>query len=145
MVGLTTAILAQEDAQRSVRYPRFPGGSPLILEKVVILAEYFAADPKSIHYTSSWAGAHHVSVATPQEQNLHNYDRATFERMHQMIKDDPSVPLMLRNQVELREHIRDDEPDQLTLLETFQPDFKYLPADSLPEGVTHGASFKTIM
>ena len=83
--------------------------------------------------------------------------------MHQMIKDDPDVPLMLRNQTELREHVRfspsvaspdahyalsqvrGDSPDQFSLLANFHPDFKYLSNDELPQGVTHGATFKAIM
>lgn len=52
---------------------------------------------------------------------------------------------MLRRQTELREHVRLAGVDQFTLLASFHPDFRMLDPHELPEGVTHGAMFTTIM
>lgn len=57
VIGLTTAIALQRHAQ--------PTSS---LVSITILAKHFPADPRSIGYTSNWAGAHHVSHAEGEEE-----------------------------------------------------------------------------
>lgn len=54
VIGLSTAIRAQEAGY-----------------EVTIVAELFPGDEKSIRYTSAWAGAHHCSVATPDDPRQH--------------------------------------------------------------------------
>ncbi|KAJ3760170.1 D-amino-acid oxidase [Lentinula raphanica] len=56
VVGLTTAISILES---SLKYNYI----------VTILATHLPTDPKSISYTSHWAGAHHVSHATGTDAN----------------------------------------------------------------------------
>lgn len=86
-----------------------------------------------------------MSVATKDEVDQHTYDVETFEVLYRMLKDDSTVPIMICQQTEYREHIRQEGIDQFTLLERFHPNFKMLTSDELPAGCTHGATFTTIM
>lgn len=106
VVGLTTAIEVQK------AYPD---------AKVTIIAEIFPGDPKSIRYTSIWAGAHHVSLAGDDPRQNSKFlngrstcsaalsflkreemDRATFQTMWEMsAPGSPSEGCFLRlNQTE---------------------------------------------
>lgn len=64
VVGLTTALRIQESGKYAV----------------TIIAEVLPSDPKTIKYTSHWAGAHHVSHADrdPMQQKI---DQETFKIM----------------------------------------------------------------
>ncbi|KAH7882367.1 hypothetical protein F5I97DRAFT_1931557 [Phlebopus sp. FC_14] len=64
VVGLSTAIKIQEK-----------GGY-----RVTIVAETFPTDPRTIRYTSHWAGAHHVSQAFADARQK-TLDKDTFEDM----------------------------------------------------------------
>ncbi|KAF5376199.1 hypothetical protein D9757_009327 [Collybiopsis confluens] len=55
VAGLTTAISILDKANRSPSSAKY---------SVIVLASQLPTDPKSIGYTSHWAGAHHVSHAT---------------------------------------------------------------------------------
>ncbi|KAJ2937063.1 hypothetical protein H1R20_g26, partial [Candolleomyces eurysporus] len=64
VVGLSTALKVQETG----RY------------KVTIVAEVLPTDPKTIKYTSQWAGAHHVSFASLDDPR-HALDKETFDEL----------------------------------------------------------------
>jgi len=64
VVGLTTAITIQEKGDYDV----------------TIIAELFPGDPKSIRYTSNWAGGHHVSHATG-DPRMRKIDEDTLKVM----------------------------------------------------------------
>ncbi|KIP11903.1 hypothetical protein PHLGIDRAFT_63002 [Phlebiopsis gigantea 11061_1 CR5-6] len=67
VVGLTTAVKIQEQ-----------GGYA-----VTVVADTFPSDPKSIKYTSLWAGAHHVSHAEG-DLKQQKIDEETFKVMWEM-------------------------------------------------------------
>ncbi|THH09578.1 hypothetical protein EW145_g1927 [Phellinidium pouzarii] len=66
VVGLSTALKIQE-----------------VGHSVTIIAENFPDDPKTIRYTSHWAGAHHVSFAA-EDVRQQKIDRETFRVMWEM-------------------------------------------------------------
>ncbi|KAK4058755.1 carboxypeptidase Y-deficient [Microbotryomycetes sp. JL221] len=113
--------------------------------EVTIIAEHMPGDPKTIKYTSPWAGAHHVSVATGADMRMHNFDKDTFEHMSRLIKEDPTVPLNFLRQVEYREDPRPHgSTDQVSLFERIYPDFRRLEQHELVPGTKFGASFTCI-
>ncbi|KAL8278030.1 hypothetical protein RQP46_009490 [Phenoliferia psychrophenolica] len=130
VIGLSTALKLQREGY-----------------KVAIVAECLPGDPNNIKYTSCWAGAHHVSVAGPNDLQMHKFDMETFIEMRQMLEDDPNAPMMMRPQLEYREFERNlvHGVDQLTLLSRYQPNFRMLEPSELPAGITHGAAFDTLM
>ncbi|KAK4053017.1 hypothetical protein OIV83_001751 [Microbotryomycetes sp. JL201] len=128
VVGLSTAITLQERGW-----------------KVDIVAKHMPNDPKTTEYTSPWAGAHHVSVATGADMRLHEFDKETFRVMSDLIRADPSVPLNFLKQIEYREGPPPtDEDDQMSLFARFYPDFRRLEPRELVPGTQYGASFQCI-
>ncbi|KAM0792405.1 hypothetical protein ACM66B_005084 [Microbotryomycetes sp. NB124-2] len=128
VVGLSTAIKLQQSGV-----------------DVDIVAQHMPHDPKTTEYTSPWAGAHHVSVATGADMRLHEFDKETFSVMSDLIKADPSVPLNFLRQVEYRESPRPKgNDDQLSLFESIYPDFSRLDTHELVPGTQYGASFTCI-
>ncbi|TFY79292.1 hypothetical protein EWM64_g4722, partial [Hericium alpestre] len=65
VIGLTTALVIQQ----STDY------------QVTIIAEHFATDPKSIRYTSHWAGAHNVPAESKNDPKKAKLEQETFETM----------------------------------------------------------------
>lgn len=55
VVGLSTALEVQQ------AYPH---------ARIAIISEIFPGDPKSIKYTSIWAGAHHLLTATQDQRQM---------------------------------------------------------------------------
>ncbi|GAA6064553.1 hypothetical protein JCM10212_005780 [Sporobolomyces blumeae] len=131
VIGLSTAIKLKEAGYR-----------------VSLVARDFPGDPKCIEFTSPWAGAHHVSVATGADMRLHQFDARTFQVMSELIEQDPGVPLHFAKQVEYREIPKVEgaagEVSQLNLISRFQPNFRWLDEADLPEGIAHGATFTCI-
>ena len=84
VVGLTTAV----EIQRAL-----PAAA------VTIFAAQTAEDLKSTRYTSSWAGAHHVTLEGPGLQRDCEVD--TFKALWALAHDDPSVPLLVCPQTEV--------------------------------------------
>ncbi|KAJ7253684.1 hypothetical protein B0H12DRAFT_1202435 [Mycena haematopus] len=84
---------------------------------VTIFAEAFPEDDKSIKYTSCWAAANHVSVATTNAL-LHQLERETFS-------------------------LGPDDKTQMDHLSRCYPDFRLLEPGELPQGVAHGGVFST--
>jgi len=67
VVGLTTAL----EIQSTGKY------------KVIIIAEILPNDPKSIKYTSQWAGAHHIYNRNTDEEQ-YKMERETFDRFWEL-------------------------------------------------------------
>ncbi|KAH7926242.1 nucleotide-binding domain-containing protein [Leucogyrophana mollusca] len=123
VVGLTTALRIQEK-----------GGY-----RVTIVAETFPTDPKSIRYTSHWAGAHHVSHATDERQR--KMDQETFKVLWELSAPGRDTEnLFVRHQ---QTEYRGDDLSSADWLE-FMPDFKYLPENELIVGSRLAYSFSTI-
>ncbi|KAJ7753957.1 D-amino-acid oxidase [Mycena maculata] len=126
VVGLTTAIRALEAGY-----------------KVTIFAEIFPGDPKSIKYTSCWAGANHVSFEG-YGAVMHELDRDTRAIFLDLIEEDPLIPVMTRALLTYAQTLDGDEQKQFDHLSRMYPDFRILEASELPEGVVHGAFYTTI-
>lgn len=125
VIGLTTAIKIQERGGYHVH----------------VISEVLPSDPKSIKYTSHWAGAHHVSLAG-DDVKQQKIDRETFDIMWKLSAPGCAAEgSFLRIQQEEYYGEEKAQPDPLE----FMPDFKVLPQDSLvhPKAV-HGISFRTI-
>ncbi|CAL1708766.1 unnamed protein product [Somion occarium] len=122
VIGLTTALKIQEK-----------GGYA-----VTIVAETFPSDPKSIKYTSIWAGAHHVSHAEgePRQQKI---DQETFDVMWALSAPggDAEGCFLRIPQYDYYFDGRDTHLD-------WMPDFKKLSQDSLIPNAVTGASFTTL-
>ncbi|KAI0037134.1 nucleotide-binding domain-containing protein [Vararia minispora EC-137] len=108
VIGLTTALVLQETGDY----------------KVTILASKLPTDPKSIHYTSHWAGAHHViSVSNEFQARL---EKETFEVMWRMSAPDGGAEhCFLRAPQKEYYLVPQADPDILSVY----PNFKKLPED----------------
>ncbi|KAI8986661.1 D-amino-acid oxidase [Trametes punicea] len=122
VVGLTTAVKIQEK-----------GGY-----RVTIIAETFPTDPKTIKYTSLWAGAHHVSHAAEDSKQM-KIDKETFDVMWDLsAPGGPAEHCFFRvPQVDYCLDGRDECLD-------WMPDFKKLSKESLIPGAITGSSFTTL-
>ncbi|KAJ7484478.1 D-amino-acid oxidase [Mycena latifolia] len=107
VIGLTTAIQALEAGYN-----------------VTLFAEIFPSDPKSIKYTSCWAGANHRSFAGYGPQ-MHQLERETM-------------------QFEFTQTGGLDGQDEIKHFSQFYSDFHSISASELPEGVADGGKFTTI-
>ncbi|KAI0053121.1 D-amino-acid oxidase [Auriscalpium vulgare] len=108
VVGLTTALKIQEK-----------GGY-----NVTIVAETFPTDPKTIKYTSHWAGAHHVSAAAHDDLRQQKLERETFDVMWELSAPGGEAEgCFLRAPQTEYYLVPQANPDFLS----FSPDFKHLP------------------
>ncbi|KAM6492539.1 nucleotide-binding domain containing protein [Amanita muscaria] len=124
VIGLTTAIVIQEKGDYNV----------------TIVAEHLPSDPKSIKYTSHWAGAHHVYNDT-NNQLQRELEQKTFERFWEVSEPGtPTAGLFLR--LPQIDHFVDPRADD-DLLKTL-PDYEVLPKYKLEPGAIAGATFTTI-
>jgi len=121
VVGLSTAIKAQEEGYQ-----------------VTIIAESVPGDVKSTHYTSPWAGAHHVSVTLQEPQRTMASD--TFKAFWEMSAParDSEGCFMRISQTEYF-----SKPLPAHALESM-PDFRYLERNELIQGTTSGMTFSTV-
>ncbi|KAJ7098334.1 D-amino-acid oxidase [Mycena epipterygia] len=126
VIGLSTAIRAQEAGFN-----------------VTIFAETFPGDKKSIKYTSCWAAANHLSVATTNVL-LHELERETLPIFLGLIKEDPLVPAMIRPHKSYAQVFGPNEQKQTNHLSQCYSDFRTLEPCELPKGVVHGSVFSTI-
>ncbi|KAF8217780.1 FAD dependent oxidoreductase [Mycena galopus ATCC 62051] len=126
VVGLSTAIRALEAGFH-----------------VTIFAETFPGDTKTIKYTSCWAAANHISVATTNTL-LHQLERGTLSAFLELLKEDPLVPVMIRPQREHAQVLTPDGQKQMDHISQCYPDFRILEPSELPKGVTYGGVFSTI-
>ncbi|KAL4251974.1 DAMOX/DASOX family protein [Abortiporus biennis] len=122
VVGLTTAVKIQEHGSYNV----------------TIIAETFPTDPKSIRYTSLWAGAHHVSHAEG-EAKQQKIDEDTFKVMWEL-----SAPGGEAEGCFLRLPQTDYFYDGRDTHLDWMPDFKKLSEDSLIQDAQTGISFTTL-
>jgi len=121
VVGLTTAVKIQEK-----------GGYD-----VTIVAETFPSDPKTIRYTSLWAGAHHVSHADGDKKQ-EAIDSETFKVMWELSKPGGEAEGAF-----LRLHQTDYYYDGRNTHLDWMPDFKPLEENSLIDGAKTGCTFTT--
>jgi hypothetical protein len=124
-VGLTTALLIQEK-----------GGC-----HVTIVAEIFPTDPKTIKYTSHWAGAHHVTLAAADDYKQQELDRATFKTMWDLSAPGGAAEGCFMRVLQTQ-YYKGSVPTP-NLLEVM-PDFQTLPESSLIPGIVGGVSFNTV-
>ncbi|KAK7046880.1 D-amino-acid oxidase, partial [Favolaschia claudopus] len=125
VVGLSTAIHALEAGF-----------------EVTIFAELFPGDKKSIKYTSCWAAANHISVASTNAL-LHQLERETFSALAQLLKDNPLAPVMSQPHQEHVETMRPEIQKQMDHLAQFYSDYRVMQPDELPAGVSYGGEFTT--
>ncbi|KAK7018968.1 nuclear export factor [Favolaschia claudopus] len=124
VVGLTTAVRIQER-----------GGY-----HVEIVAETLPSDPKSIKYTSHWAGAHHVSLAG-SDVRQQKMDQETFKTMWELsAPGGPAEGCFLR--IHQEEYYAEGRanPEVLKVM----PEYQALPTSALPPQCVEGISFKTL-
>ncbi|KAJ7255262.1 D-aspartate oxidase [Mycena rebaudengoi] len=141
VIGLSTAIRALEAGYR-----------------VTIFAKLFPGDPKSIEYTSPWAGANHVSVAATNTLQ-HEMERETLQVFLDLIKEDPLVPAMKGSLIEYRQvvcrsfwmnrfeplfQLGPDEQKQIDHLSRCYSDLRIIESQKLPQGVVHGVAYTTL-
>ncbi|KAI0071590.1 D-amino-acid oxidase [Panus rudis PR-1116 ss-1] len=122
VVGLTTAVKILEK-----------GGYD-----VTIIAETFPTDPKTIRYTSLWAGAHHVSHAEGDSKQ-EKIDSDTFDVMWKLSEPGGEAEgCFLR--IPQTDYYYDGRDTHLN----WMPDFQRLPEDSLIPNAKIGVSFTTL-
>ncbi|KAF9515143.1 hypothetical protein BS47DRAFT_1294356, partial [Hydnum rufescens UP504] len=125
VIGLTSALKVQEAFNEA---------------NVCIVAETFPGDPKSIKYTSLWAGAHHVSTTTNEWQS--NLDRETFTTMWEMsAPGGPAESCFLR--LPQTEYFMDDKKLGKDCLHTM-PNYRVLKSSELIPGAVSGVQFDTV-
>ncbi|KAL0576847.1 hypothetical protein V5O48_005144 [Marasmius crinis-equi] len=122
VVGLTTALSIQERGGYSV----------------AIVAEVLPSDPKSIKYTSHWAGADHVS-RVHEDSRQTKIDQDTFNVFWEL-----SAPGGAAEHCFMRIKSSDyDIPEGEGQL-AWYPDFKVIDKHNLPPGVSYGVEFSTV-
>ncbi|KAG8988015.1 hypothetical protein FRB90_003015 [Tulasnella sp. 427] len=124
VVGLSTAIKAQEAGH-----------------SVTIVAEALPGDVKSIHYTSPWAGAHHVSLAG-KDVRQQRMDRETFKTMWALSENEAEGCFLRLPQAEY--YAEEEERVSAEEYGDVYPDFKELSQSELIPGSLSGASFTTL-
>ncbi|KAF8136976.1 hypothetical protein EV363DRAFT_1394559 [Boletus edulis] len=126
VVGLTTAIRVQETGKYNV----------------TIISETFPTDPRTIRYTSHWAGAHHVSHANG-DARIKALDKETFETMWQDSEPDGRgtvAGLFFRH---THTEFRGDGIDPSPWLD-YMPNFCAVSEHDLIPGSTAGYTFNTV-
>ncbi|KAJ8088445.1 hypothetical protein PM082_022518 [Marasmius tenuissimus] len=124
VVGLTTAVSIQERGGYSV----------------TIVAEILPSDPKSIKYTSHWAGAHHVTHAKDEPRAV-KIDQDTFKKFWEL-----SAPGGKAEHCFMRLHQSEfyhDSPKGKHHL-SWYPDFKEINKSDLRPGTVYGVEFSTV-
>ncbi|KAJ7922678.1 D-aspartate oxidase, partial [Mycena leptocephala] len=125
VIGLSTAIRAREAGF-----------------DVTIFAEIFPGDEKSIKYTSCWAGADHLSIATAISLQ-HELERETFSVFMGLLKEDRRVPVMVRPHATYWQTFGPDDQKIVDHFAQFYSDFRTMEPHELPEGAVHGSTFST--
>ncbi|KAJ3732582.1 FAD dependent oxidoreductase [Lentinula guzmanii] len=125
VIGLTTAIKIQE--AKGSEY------------NVTIIAETFPTDPRTIKYTSFWAGAQYVATRT-EDLNLRRMERETFDVVWAMSEPGSGVAegCLLRctdySYLPAEEQYADGKDHPCA----FMPDFRQLRPDELVSGASQG-------
>ncbi|KAJ6564490.1 FAD dependent oxidoreductase [Mycena capillaripes] len=126
VIGLTTAIRALEAGF-----------------DVTIFAEIFPGDKKSIKYTSCWAGADHLSVASSNAL-LHRLEQETFSVFKELLEEDPTVPVMTAPHRRYAQAAGPDDQMITNHLSNFYSDFRTLDPSELLAGTVHGLALSTL-
>ncbi|KAF9011813.1 hypothetical protein BDQ17DRAFT_1344887 [Cyathus striatus] len=116
VIGLTAALKIQQCG----RY------------RVTIIADVLPGDPKTIKYTSLWAGAHHVSVAG----NDRRQQRIEFETFNTI----PAEGCFKR--LPQYEYYREERETEVVLQK--MPNYKELSKDQLVPGAVSGLTYDTV-
>ncbi|CCD24296.1 FAD-dependent oxidoreductase NDAI_0C06370 [Naumovozyma dairenensis CBS 421] len=122
------------------------------LKQLTIIASNFPKDsPISHHYTSPWAGAHfrpfpHRPETFQQDQRESNYTRITYGFFQELVKNHPESTIEFMKGVDWLEN----PPLEYSKFgpgycntPTSKLEFKPIPKDQLPRGVTFGAEYLT--
>lgn len=125
VVGLTTALKIQET------YPD---------AQVTVIAEIMPGDAKSIRYTSIWAGAHHVSEALDERQNI--MDRETFKIMWEMSAPGTETEHLFLRQPQTEFYVKEEKIRNYNL--NVMPDYRVLDKSELRLNTTNGIAFTTL-
>ncbi|KAJ4479878.1 D-aspartate oxidase [Lentinula lateritia] len=125
VIGLTTAIKILED--KGAEY------------NVTIIAETFPTDPRTIKYTSFWAGAQYVATRT-EDLNLRRMERESFDVVWAMSEPGSGVAEGCLLRCTDYAHLPEEErhPDGEDHPCAFMPDFRQLRADELASGAVQG-------
>ncbi|KAJ7161788.1 D-amino-acid oxidase [Mycena crocata] len=126
VVGLSTAIRAQEEGYN-----------------VVLLADVFPTDPKTVKYTSFWAGAIQRIGRTLSTEQGRQLQQATRAKLHALMEADPDIPIKKTPLVDYTEIEEVDKRKGNSEIRTIYPDFRILEKSELPKGVVDGATFTT--
>ncbi|KAF8632898.1 hypothetical protein AX17_004744 [Amanita inopinata Kibby_2008] len=124
VVGLTTAILIQER-----------GGY-----HVTVIADVLPTDPKTIRYTSHWAGAHHVSNDTTNQLQRELEERTLHKLWELSEPGTPTEKLFLR--LPQTDYYRDPRREDDPLKNVH--DFKHIPSDALRFKAVEGVTFTVL-
>ncbi|KAI4522193.1 nucleotide-binding domain-containing protein [Schizophyllum commune Loenen D] len=123
VTGLTTAVSLQEQGDYDV----------------TVLADIFPSDPKSVNYTSHWAGAILLNgmsgVDGARNQLMIDVEKESFDVHWKAAESDPDVRgyRCLPATIYLSAPLPDSNP--IT---------KFPDANALPSGISHGISFTTL-
>ncbi|KAF9259598.1 D-amino-acid oxidase [Marasmius fiardii PR-910] len=123
VAGLTTSLILQERGGYTVS----------------IVAETLPTDPKSIKYTSLWAGAEHVTHTHSDDQRR-EIQLDTFKKLWDLSEPGGAAEHCLMR-IHQEEHFW-AESDTSSM--AWYPDFKEIPNDRLVTGATHGVEFTTL-
>ncbi|KAJ6530755.1 hypothetical protein B0H19DRAFT_1384643 [Mycena capillaripes] len=137
-------LLPRSSAIRSVAFAGVVGLSTAIrvLEAgydVTLFAEVFPTDPKTVEYTSFWAGA----ICRPGLGNSLS-SRLEKETMHifaQMVKEDPNVPIATHPIFGYTEVANPEDRKHDAEMKELFPDFRVLDPNELPHGIASGVAF----
>ncbi|KAJ6567477.1 hypothetical protein B0H10DRAFT_2111698 [Mycena sp. CBHHK59/15] len=102
---------------------------------VTLFAEVFPTDPKTVKYTSFWAGA----VCRPGLGN--SLSSQTMHIFAQMVKEDPNVPIATHPIFGYAEVANPEDRKHDAEMKELFPDFRVLDPNELPHGVASGVAF----
>ncbi|CCM01227.1 uncharacterized protein FIBRA_03275 [Fibroporia radiculosa] len=121
VIGLTTAVSIQEKGGYSV----------------TVIAETFPSDPKSVKYTSLWAGAYHV-IYRENDERERKIQEDTFKVMWNLSEPDGEAEHCFRRVTTLEYYT-----DLVDMHAEWMPDFTMIPEESLAPNTLMGYSFTT--
>ncbi|KAF9069451.1 D-amino-acid oxidase [Rhodocollybia butyracea] len=139
VIGLTTALKIQEE-----KGPEY---------QVTIIAETFPTDPRTIKYTSFWAGAQQIATRQDQDDNMRRMERESFDVVWAMSEPDGSgaaEECLLRCMDYTYYTLPEEEEHPCAFMPdaSFSPissnSFRQLRADELIPGAVQGFRFTTV-
>ncbi|TRM68586.1 hypothetical protein BD626DRAFT_482205 [Schizophyllum amplum] len=129
VVGLTTAVSLQEQGNYNV----------------TVLADAFPSDPKSVKYTSHWAGAILLNgmsgIDGTRNQLMIDAEKASLE-VHMKLAASEGEASRAYLRIPAIMYLDTPLPSTNPLCQF--PDFKIIPQEDLPPNTAHGISFTTL-